>query len=137
MIQKCIAKWFLLSSLIPHPSSLILAATLMLAGCGPGRGDVSGIVYFKNKPLDGGTITFYDEYNGVASSAIKQDGSYAVTHVATGTAKIAVASPMAIRMTGIPVAETKQVPPKYADREKSGLTCKVVSGTQEHKVELD
>ena len=109
----------------------------MLPGCGPGRGDVSGVVYYKNKPLDGGTITFYDEYNGVSSSTIKPDGSYADIHVATGTAKIAVATPMAIRMTGIPAVKTTPIPPKYADREKSGLTCKVASGPQEHKVELD
>ena len=109
----------------------------MLTGCGPGRGDVSGVVYYKNKPLDGGTITFYDEYNGVSSSTIKADGSYADIHVATGTAKIAVATPMAIGMTGIKMVKTTPIPPKYADREKSGLTCKVASGPQEHKVELD
>jgi hypothetical protein len=112
------------------------AASLLLSGCGPGRGDVSGVVYFKNKPLEAGTITFYDEYNGVASSEIKA-GSYAVTHVATGTAKIAVVTPMNIHMPGAPAVKTIPIPPKYNDREKSGLICKVVTGKQEHKVDLE
>lgn len=116
---------------------IFCAAPLTLAGCAPGRGDISGVVYFKNKPLDGGMITFYDEHNGAASSSIKADGSYEVTDVATGTAKIAVATPLPIRMTGIPMAKTTPIPPKYADREKSGLTCSVSRGKQEHKVELE
>jgi hypothetical protein len=113
------------------------ASALMLPGCGPGRGDVSGVVYFKNKALEGGTITFYDQYNGVKSSAIQTDGSYAVTHVATGTAKIVVVTPMPIHMPGMPAVKTTLIPPKYNDPEKSGLTCNVTRGKQEHKVELD
>jgi hypothetical protein len=127
------------SPLTTH-SCLILtfsAAALLLSGCGPGRGDVSGVVYFKNTPLEAGTITFYDEYKGVASSEIKTDGSYAVTHVGTGTAKIAVVTPMNIQMPGMPAVKTIPIPPKYNDREKSGLTCKVVSGKQEHNVTLE
>ena len=113
------------------------AAALMLPGCGPGRGDVSGVGYFKNKPLEGGTISFYDEYKGVASNEIKADGSYAVTHVATGTAKIAVVTRMPIHMPGMPAVKTTLIPPNYNDPEKSGLTCIVTRGKQEHKVDLD
>jgi hypothetical protein len=116
---------------------VILAAALLLSGCGPGRGDVSGVVYFKNKPLEAGTISFYDEYKGVTSSEIKTDGSFAVTNVATGTAKIAVVTPMNIQMPGMPAIKPILIPAKYADREKSGLTCKVVTGKQEHNVTLD
>jgi hypothetical protein len=113
------------------------AAALLLSGCGPGRGDVSGVVYFKNKPLEGGTISFYDEYKGVASSEIKADGSYAVTHVATGTAKIAVVTLMNIQMPGMPAIKPILISAKYNDREKSGLTCKVARGKQEHNVTLE
>jgi hypothetical protein len=87
--------------------------------------------------LPGGTITFYDEYNGAKSSEIKADGSYAVTNVAAGVAKIAVVTPMAITMPGMPPVKTTPIPEKYGDRERSGLTCQVKTGQQTHPVDLD
>jgi hypothetical protein len=111
-----------------------LAMALLLPGCGPGIGDVSGVVKFQGKPLEGGTITFYDEQNGVRSSAINADGAYAVTKVATGAAKIAVVAPMDM---GLPLAKVTPLPAKYADRDQSGLRCNVAGGAQKHNVELD
>jgi hypothetical protein len=112
----------------------VLVMTLLLPGCGAGAGDVSGVVKFQGKPLEGGTITFYDEYNGVRTSDIKEDGSYTVSKVATGTAKITVVTPMDL---GMPMAKTIVIPPKYADRVESGLTCKVVGKVQKQNFDLE
>jgi hypothetical protein len=112
------------------------AAVLMLSGCGHGCGDVTGVVYYRNKPLEAGTISFFDERKGVHSSEINADGSYEVTNVATGIAKLSVVTPMPITLPGMTAAKATPIPAKYADREKSGLTCNVHRGRQEHTVEL-
>lgn len=127
-----------------------LGAVLLMvlaAGCSRGTGNVSGIVKFKGKPLPAGTISFYDEVNGVASSPIDADGSYSVSKVATGTARITVAVPMAISFQGpgmsddkaaLPavVKQTPSIPPLYYDPAKSGLTCEVVRGDQKQDFDL-
>jgi hypothetical protein len=121
---------------------------LLAAGCGPSFGDVSGTVEFQGRPLTTGTITFYDEANGVASSPIQPDGTYAVHHVRAGPAKIAVAVPTAITMVDpgempalgppAPVRPTGPfLPHKYQDPQESGLTCEVKAGPQEFAVRLE
>jgi hypothetical protein len=116
---------------------LFAAAIPNLTGCGPGKGDVSGTVMYQQKPVAGGTVTFYDEANGVASDTIKEDGTYTVRNVGTGTAKIAVVAPMAISMPGLNAPKPIEIPTKYADREKSGLTYQVTRGSQTHNITLD
>ena len=120
---------------------------VLAAGCSRGTGNVSGTVKFKGKALPAGTITFYDEANGAASSPINPDGSYSVSKVATGTARITVAVPMPIYLTApgksdvkgdLPAAakQTPSIPPRYYDPAKSGLTCEVVRGDQQHDFDL-
>ncbi|MBI3821468.1 MAG: hypothetical protein HY289_02185 [Planctomycetes bacterium] len=116
---------------------LILVIVLLIPGCGPGKGDVTGVVYHQKKPLPGGTITFYDEHKGVASGKIEPDGKYTVTGVTTGSARIAVVVPMAIAAPGVAAPKVAPIDPKYADPAKSGLTCKVGAGSQVHQVDLD
>lgn len=120
---------------------------VLAAGCSRGTGNVSGTVKFKGKPLPGGTISFYDEVNGVASSPINPDGSYSVSKVATGTARITVAVPMPIRFASPGMSEAKEdlpavvkqtpsIPARYYDPAKSGLTCVVVRGDQTQDFDL-
>ncbi|MSQ97493.1 MAG: carboxypeptidase regulatory-like domain-containing protein [Gemmataceae bacterium] len=109
----------------------------MLTGCGPGQGDVSGTVMFQQKPVAGGTVTFYDEANGVASDTVKDDGSYTVKNVGAGAARIAVIAPMAISMPGLNAPKPIEIPAKYADRLQSGLTYQVTRGSQTHNITLD
>ena len=120
---------------------------VLAAGCSRGTGNVSGTVKFKGKPLPAGTITFYDPANGALSSPINPDGSYSVSKVATGTARITVAVPMAIGFQGpgtsdgkgdLPavVKQTPSIPARYYDPDKSGLTCEVVRGDQTHDFDL-
>jgi hypothetical protein len=126
----------------PVGSVGVLMLTLFVAGCSRGTGNVSGKVLFKGQPLPAGTITFYDDENGVTSSAINPDGTYAVSKVRTGAAKVAVAVPLPINMPGVgpalvlPQTKVPSIPPHYHDRERSGLTLDVVKGDQVHNFEL-
>lgn len=116
----------------------LAAALLVLAGCA-GKGQVSGTVKYKGKPLSAGTITFYDRTNRAVSGAIK-DGSYSVEQVATGPVRVTVAAPMPIYMVGDkppPGPKPPILPAKYADPEKSGLGWEVQSGAQTHDFNLE
>jgi hypothetical protein len=117
---------------------LCLCAGLAVAGCtGGGRGDVSGVVKYKGEPLPGGTILFYGQPKGVWSAEIKEDGSYAVSGVPAGTAKIAVIGMVQVNLGAGPVGtKTPPIPAKYADPERSGLTCTVQGGAQVQPVDL-
>jgi hypothetical protein len=117
---------------------LCLSAGLALAGCtGGGRGDISGVVKYKGEPLPGGTILFYGQPKGQWSGEIKEDGSYTVTGVPTGTAKIAIIPAVNVNLGGgAPQVKAVTIPPKYSDPEKSGLTCEVQGGAQNHPVTL-
>jgi hypothetical protein len=123
----------------------LLLAAIIAGGCKPRIGNVSGTVKFDGKPLPGGTITFFDEKNGAFSSAIEANGSYSVTGVRSGRARIAVAVPMPIpiessSMPGIkitpPTVDVPKIPDKYHSAEKSGLVCDVRGGDQAFDVEL-
>src|SRR5262245_18393694 len=124
----------------------VLALTLLAAGCGRGTGNVSGTVKFNGRPLTAGTISFFDPDNRVSSSPIKPDGTYTVTGVRTGRAKIAVAVPLSIsfapsdvpgaKAMTVPQSKAPPIPPRYLDPEQSGLTCDVHTGDQTHEVDL-
>jgi hypothetical protein len=117
----------------------LLASALLLAGCA-GKGQVSGKVKYKGEPLPAGTITFYDRANRAVSSAIGPDGGYSVDQVASGPVKVSVVTPMPIYMIGDkppPGPKPPTLPPKYADREKSGLDWEVKSGAQTKDFNLE
>ena len=118
-------------------TSVFVAIAGLLAGCGPGIGDVTGTVKYQGKAPTGSTITFYDELNGAQSDVIAADGSYTVRKVAAGKAKVAIVSPQqGIVLPGMTAAMFHSVPPKYADPAQSGLTYQVKSGAQTHNFDL-
>ena len=123
----------------------LLLLVMLVAGCKPRVGNVSGIVKFDGKPLTTGTVTFFDEKNGAFSSPINPDGTYSVSGVRTGRAKIAVAVPLqfsfessfvpGFKMTP-PKVDVPPVPEKYLSADTSGLTFDVHSGDQMYDIEL-
>jgi hypothetical protein len=119
--------------------ALLLAG--LAIGCSRGTGNVSGTVKFNGKPLTDGTVIFYDQDNRVRSSKITAEGTYSVTEVRTGMAKITVAVPLPIVFVGpgstTPAPKAPPVPARYADSERSGLTLDVVRGDQTHPIELE
>src|SRR4051812_16837665 len=78
------------------PARVRLAAcsfALLLAGCGPGHGDVTGAVTYLQKPVKSGTVTFFGP-EGPRVGTIDANGKYAVKDVPAGThLKVIVSSP--------------------------------------------
>jgi hypothetical protein len=69
---------------------LLLPLSALAAGCGKG-GTVSGKIYYKGQPVTGGTVYFFPE--GTDSnyrSLIERDGSYKISELPRGPAKISV-----------------------------------------------
>src|SRR4051812_47169973 len=129
---RMVARWTCLAGLV---------VALVSAGCAPGSGSVKGKVLFRGQPLTTGTVVFYDAANNAPSSPISSDGSFAISKVATGKARIAVVMPMPIALPGeakaVSLRQVSPVPTKYADPEQSGLTCEVTGGNQTHDLQLD
>ncbi|HZT79431.1 MAG TPA: hypothetical protein VFA26_04395 [Gemmataceae bacterium] len=135
-----------------------LAALVGVAGCARPTGTVSGKVYYKDKPLKGGNVTLVSATGQTFTEAIQEDGSYTVSKVPTGQAKVAVEteSLKAVQFGGggnypLPDEDPKsykppdpkemarryvQIPEKYADPNNSGLTVNVSSGPQSHDIKL-
>jgi hypothetical protein len=75
----------------PHPGwGLIVCLLLGTAGCAS-KGDITGKVLYRGKPLPGGTVTFLPAGGkGAYVSPILGDGSYSLTQVPPGEVKIVV-----------------------------------------------
>ena len=120
---------------------LCVLALLVVAGCGDGKSDVSGIVKVDWTPVENGTIDFYpvDGKGQTASTAIKA-GQYAL-RVQQGSMKVAIKVP---RLKGKkklypddPKSPERDVyeqtlPPRYSDDQKTELRLEV-SGSSMNK----
>jgi len=143
---------------------LFLPCGLMLAGCGGGSsGTVSGKVSYKGQPLKGGTVAIIPKAGGVVSSPIQEDGSYSISKVPPGSARITVetktlrptpkgavkgpyakmpkdAVPEGLNVPGVTgQGDPKRyvaIPDQYSDPEKSGLSMDVQRGAQPHDIDL-
>lgn len=133
------------------PIALGLAA-LASAGCG-GAATVEGKVTYQGKPVVYGTVVVIGPDNLPKSGTIQTDGSYRVSGVKPGAAKLSVSSPpppgaqVARKPRGGREADQDEpkadgvtpaspevikawfpLPDKYADPAQSGLTADVRSG---------
>jgi hypothetical protein len=86
----------------------LFALSVLAVGCGS-EGTVSGKVYLRGQPVTGGTVHFVPEgKGGNYASVIGTDGSYSVSKLPLGPAKIGVTG-----MTG----GTKGVPAAVFNRQ--------------------
>jgi hypothetical protein len=132
-----------------RPVVAVALVALAATGCG-GRGDVSGKVTYKGKPLVWGTVQFEGSDNVVKQGNINNDGTYSVCGVATGEARAAVSSinpkssdfqqRMPVRA---PRANARTevkgwfpIPEKYDTPFKSGLTYTVKRGQNTIDIDL-
>jgi hypothetical protein len=127
----------------------VAAGLLALAvGCG-GRGDVSGKVTYKDKPLVWGTVQFEGSDGILKQGNINSDGTYSVQGVATGEAKVAVSSinpnstdfqPRLVEGQSPPprpqVKGWFPIPQKYDTPYNSGLAYPIKSGANTIDIEL-
>lgn len=83
------------------------ALAAVAVGCGAGTGDVAGTVTYKGRPVVHGTVTFVGADGRPVAAAIGGDGSYTLSGVAVGEAKVLVDSPRPVaeatanRWTGV------------------------------------
>ena len=112
-------------------------AALAGAGCGPGKGDVSGKVTYKGKPLVYGSVQFVGRDGQPKLAEIAKDGTYRAPGVTAGENQIAVnsgnpAQSVMLDKSGRPKEPPPvdpklwfPIPDKYGDTRKSGLTFTV------------
>ncbi len=125
------------------------ALMMGVSGCAH-SGSVSGTVKYQGKLLTSGTVVFVDEENHAAPPAyIQTDGTYAVPHIAVGTARIVIETsrPLPPEAQDHNSPEYKdyqtkvntyvEIPEKYKDLEKSGKKFDVKSGPNVCNIELD
>lgn len=148
--------------MVSPPRSRVVLVLLLLgiAGCGPGKGDVSGVITYKGQPLKSGQVVFQPDGGTMVAAEIGPDGRYSLSGVPEGTVKIGVSvidpgvtqhfrdlsaagqskgardgKDAPKKPTGTPV-QFHAVPQKYGDPNGSGLTYEVKSGTQTHNIDL-
>ena len=130
---------------------LVALLALAASGCGKPVGSVSGKVTYQGKALPGGYVNFSceGETPTVKSSAIQSDGSYSVSGMPVGPAKITVQGVSGPQGPGnkTPAGDagaaamgggrqTVYVPPQYGNTDTSKLEYTVVSGPQTHDIPL-
>jgi|ERR1022692_4501295 hypothetical protein len=138
-------------SKFPAPIRLVLIFVSMMflvAGCGPGQGNLRGKVTYKGKTLAMGSVVVAGSDGAVKSGEINSEGDYEVKGIATGSIKITVSSPDPGAAEFHPrKMDAKPPPPKdrtgwiaipenYNDFNKSGLTFELRRGPNSHDIDL-
>jgi hypothetical protein len=118
--------------------SLVLALTALgLSGCSS-KGSVSGKVYYKDKEVTSGVVTFMQGNRSLGTATIQPDGSYSLKSIAKGEATIIV-------VAGAPPAGGNSsakanpitLPKKYSDPAQSPLKLTVKSGSNEFDIRME
>jgi hypothetical protein len=132
-----------------RPAVALTLLTLAAVGCG-GRGDVSGKVTYKGKPLVFGTVQFEASDKTIKQANIEKDGSYTIPGVPVGEANVAVSSEnpqssafQPLQREGVPpppplpkVEGWFAIPPEYQDLSKPKLTYTVKRGQNTYDIDL-
>jgi hypothetical protein len=122
-------------------SAALVAASLVLAGCGPGGPKivpVSGIVLIDGKPLTYGHIQVLPSGWRPASGHIGADGRFTLTTTDPNDGCVVGTHPAVILAGESITPETMKwhAPEKYADVKTSGLTVNISGPTDDLKIEL-
>ncbi len=134
-----------------RPAVVVAVLTLLAAGCA-GRGDITGRVTYKGKPLVWGTVQVEGSDHIVRYGNIGGDGTYTVRDLPTGEARVAVSSinpsssdfqarragsgPDVSSQPGNKVKGWFPIPEKYDTPHKSGLTYTVQRGENKYDIDL-
>jgi hypothetical protein len=136
----------------------LLPLALLLAGCGRGKGTVSGKVTLNGEPIPWGRITFLSQVGDKTPHSSRiVNGKYTINDCPAGPVKIAVESieAKAVDTSKVPpkmlersrqagaveppaevVGKHLPIPARYADPDKSGLDYTVESGSATHDIPL-
>ena len=121
------------------PLFLCVCSLLVIAGCGPRTGEVTGTVTYKGKPVRSGNVMLLIDGAAPVYAELKDDGGFALSKVAIGKYRVTVSSPDPARpvlVKGESVATPKgppdprwfALPASASDPEKSGLQFEMVRG---------
>jgi hypothetical protein len=130
-------------------SALACTLLMLVVGCG-GKGDVSGQVSYKGKPLVFGTVQIEALDKTFKQGIINRDGSYLIEGVPVGEAKVAVNSPnpksgdfQPLQREGRPPPPPRPeipgwfpIPTEYQDLSKPRLSYTVKTGDNTFNIEL-
>jgi hypothetical protein len=129
------------------------------------KGVVKGTVVFFDKHLTAGTVAFQTEDGRIGSGNIDFNGNYTVSDAPVGSCKVTVSAPKVANVPaglknaakpppGMPPMQAPggagaddsttlvdpskivQIPGRYSDPERSGLTFTVERGEQTHNITL-
>ena len=127
------------------PRSCSILVFTLLIGC-QGKGDLSGKVTYKEKPVLVGSVLAVGS-DGIPKSCVIENGGYRIEGLPAGEIKLSVSSPNPAQQrvaqrkpgAGATSATNKEwyaIPEKYAAFETSGLTA-TVRGRTNHDIKLD
>ena len=151
-------QWKSIRGAVSFLAALLSLAAFGAAGCGGGKGEISGEVTFNGKPIPWGRITFLSQVgNKQAISSSIRNGAYTIKGCPAGPVKISVESFKAVahdpklgpqgmakgfkRPEGEEpppeaIGKTLPIPPRYGNTDTSGLEYTVRSGSQTHNIPL-
>jgi hypothetical protein len=123
-----------------------LLAALATAGCGKGRGQVSGTVSYLGRPLPDGTVLLLASDGQAYDAPIGPDGRFTITGVPPGEAKVAVTSfapageqrqelagdlaPVTNARLSATTHTASRIPLRHGDLEQSGHRVRVAGDTR-------
>lgn len=119
----------------------VLLLGLVSAGCG-GKGEVSGKVTYQDKPVVYGSVMIIASDKKPYYGQIGEDGTYTVSGVPAGEAKVVVSSPdprQAAGKGGSPSVDPKKwfaIPGQYGDPDKTPLKLTVNSGANKFDIPM-
>ena len=110
---------------------LLFPLSVLASGCGSKDGTVSGTVYYKGQPIKGGTVYFFPEKeSGSHLALIGTDGTYSISKLPMGPAKISVM----VAVPGVPKSVFSQGKFGGGQAAEKGLKGRM---TEEAKKEIE
>jgi hypothetical protein len=138
---------------MPQFAAVALLSALAASGCAARKADVTGTVRYRNQPVTSGSVSFYCDNGEIRSSLLSADGTYHLTQMAPGSARVVVVShprvppalhidhaPAALaphpRQKTVPNRPISVVPQRYSQPDSSGLNFIINSGEQVLDIDL-